>query len=128
MTPSEVGNQVRQEHQEEMRLNTVISKVLVVGLVTAMALLVVGVVLSIARPGVAVPDSTSFEDIPAQLAALEAAGFYQLGLLVLLATPFARVLALGIAFARRREWLFVAISVIVAGVLVVGALLGVSLG
>ena len=119
---------VRGEHREEMRLNTAISRVLVVGLLTAVALLVAGAILTIARPGVAVPHATAIRSIPAELAAGRPGGFLQLGLLVLLATPFARVLALGIAFARKRWWLFAGISAVVASLLIVGAVLGLSLG
>jgi uncharacterized membrane protein len=128
MNPSEGTHQVREEHRDEMRLNTLISRVLIVGLLTAIGLLVVGVILTIARPGVPVPRTSSIQDIPAQLAALEPAGFYQLGLLVLLATPFARVVALGVAYARRRQWLFTALSLVVIVMLVLSLILGLSLG
>lgn len=119
---------VRGEHREEMRLNTVISRVLIVGLLAAVALLVAGAILTVARPGLAVPHATAIRGIPAELAAGRPGGFLQLGLLVLLATPFARVLALGIAFARRRWWLFAGISAVVAALLIVGAVIGLSLG
>lgn len=128
MSASEAARHVRGEHREEMRLNSVISRVLVVGLLTAIALLLIGVVLTIARPEVAIPHATSIKDIPGQLAALEPGGFYQLGLLVLLATPFARVVALGIAYTQRRQWLFAGISFLVMAMLILGAVLGLSLG
>jgi uncharacterized membrane protein len=127
MTPAG-SHQVRAVDRDEMRLNSTISKVLVTGLLLAMALLAVGVVLTVARPGVAVPHATSIKDIPEQLAALEPGGFYQLGLLVLIATPFARVVALGIAFSLRRQWLFAGISFFVMALLILGAVLGLSLG
>ena len=120
--------QVREQYREETRLNITISRVLVVGLLTAVALLVVGVIITIARPGVAVPHVTAVQDIPGELGRLQPGGFFELGLLVLLATPFARVLVLCIAFARRRWWLFAGISALVAALLVAGAVLGVSLG
>lgn len=120
--------QSRDDHREEMRLNTTISRVLVVGLVTAVALLVVGAVLTLVRPDAVPIRATSLGGMADQLAAGEASGFLQLGLVVLLLTPFARVLALGVAFAGRRQWLFVGISAIVAGFLVVGAVLGMTLG
>jgi uncharacterized membrane protein len=119
---------VGREHREEMRLNSLISRVLIVGLLISMALLVVGVILTIARPHVPVPHQTSLRGIPAQLAGLDPGGFYELGLLVLLATPFARVVALGIAFAHRRQWLFAGISFTVMVLLMVGAVLGITLG
>jgi uncharacterized membrane protein len=127
MTPPD-SPEPRYQDQEEMRLNSLISRVLIIGLLAAMALLVVGVILAIVRREVAVPNLTSFRDVPAQLAALEPGGFFQLGILVLLATPFARVIALAIAFSARRQWLFVGISVIVAVMLVLGAMLGLTLG
>ena len=119
---------VRDDHRAEMRLNSVISKVLVIGLLAAVALLVIGVILTLARPGVGPVHVTSIKDLPKQLAAGEPGGFFQLGLLVLLLTPFARVVALGIAFAGRRQWRFTGISVLVAALLIVGAVLGMSLG
>jgi uncharacterized membrane protein len=128
MTPSADIPGVRDEHRDEMRLNSAISRVLIVGLLTALALLAVGVVLTIARPHVPIPHSTSIRSVPSQLAALAPGGFYELGLLVLIATPFARVVALLIAFARRRQWLFAGISFLVMVMLIVGAVLGFSLG
>ncbi len=121
-------HKVRADHREEMRLNSAISKVLVIGLLAAVSLLVIGVILTLARPGVAAVHITSITDIPKELAAGEPGGFLQLGLLVLLLTPFARVVALGIAFAGRRQWLFTGISVFVASLLIVGTALGMSLG
>ena len=131
MSAPDATPQVREKHREETRLNITISRVLTVGLLAAVALLVVGVILALARPGVAVPHVTTVQDVPGELARLsrlQPGGFFELGLLVLLFTPFARVLALGIAFARRRWWLFAGISTVVAALLIVGAVLGVSLG
>ena len=126
--PAVEGQGVRDDHQAEMRLNADISRVLVVGLLAAVALLVVGAVLSAVQPGKAVIHASTVTKIPGQIAAGEASGFLQLGLIVLLLTPFARVLALGAVFAGRRQWLFVGISAIVAALLIVGASLGMSLG
>ena len=128
MSAPDATPQVREKHREETRLNITISRVLTVGLLTAVGPLIVGVVLTLARPGVPVPHVTAVQDIPGELSRLQPGGFFELGLLVLLFTPFARVLALGIAFARRRWWLFAGISTVVAALLIVGAVLGVSLG
>jgi uncharacterized membrane protein len=125
---AQTDSRVREEHRQELRLNSAIARVLIVGLLIAIALLVIGVILTIARPHVPVPHHTSVKDIPGQLARLEPGGFYQLGLLVLLATPFARVVALGIAFTARRQWLFAGISFAVMLMLMLGAGLGLSLG
>lgn len=129
MTPTGAtpNSPVRDDHRDEMRLNSVISKVLVVGLLTAVFLLVVGAILAIAHPGSASVHISSLTDIPQQLVEGEPAGFLQLGLLVLLLTPFVRVLALGVLFATRRQWLFTGISIVVAALLAVGVALGMSL-
>ncbi len=122
------SHEVREEHRAETRLNTVISRVLVVGLLAAVALLVVGAILTLVRPGAPVVHATLVSSVPRGLAAGQPGAFFQLGLIVLLATPFARVIALGIAFAGRRQWLFTTISAIVAALLITGAVLGLSLG
>ena len=41
---------------------------------------------------------------------LRAAGFYSLGLLALILTPFIRVLGSIVAFAAARDWRFVAVT------------------
>ena len=128
MNASDVTHQVRDEHRDETRLNRAISRVLIVGLLSAVTLLVIGAILTLARPSVAVPHMTSVRGIPGALVGLQPGGFFELGLLVLLATPFARVLALGIAFVRRRWWRFASISAVVAALLIVGAVLGLTLG
>ena len=89
----------------------------------AVLLLLVGVVLTVARPGVPLW-AGSITEMPRALAALEPGGFFDLGLLVLLATPAARVVALLIAFARRRLWVFSGVSLVVLIVLVLSAFLG----
>ena len=46
------------------------------------------------------------------------------GFLLLIATPVLRVVACGIAFARRRDWLYVAVSLIVLSFLSYSLLVG----
>jgi uncharacterized membrane protein len=81
-------------------------------------------VVMLVRPDLPLPHEASIADMPRALAAIEPGGFFELGLLVLVATPVARVVALGVGFARRREWLFVSFSAVVLTVLVLGAILG----
>ncbi len=120
------GPTVEAHHRHETRLNITISRVLVVGLLAAIFLLVVGVVLTLVHTGVPVPRKTSIQGIPRALRALEPGGFFQLGLLVLLATPAARVAALFFAYLRRRQWLFSGISFFVFAILVLSAFLGLT--
>jgi uncharacterized membrane protein len=102
-------------------LNHAIAKVLRVGLFVSVGILLVGVVLTFARPGLSAVHVASIGSIPAEVGALHAGGFFTLGLLVLLATPIVRVAALLIGYLQKRMWLFFACS------LVVLALLGLSL-
>jgi uncharacterized membrane protein len=106
------------------KLNVIISRVLLAGLLTAITLLVIGVVLVLARPSLPLLHGTSIADIPSAVAALEPGGFFDLGLLALVAAPVAGVIALGIGFARRRAWVFCGLSVFVLGILALSAFLG----
>ena len=49
-------------------------------------------------------------------------GLIQLGLLILIATPIARVAISAVAFARRRDWLYTAFAAIVLAALLFGLL------
>jgi uncharacterized membrane protein len=102
----------------------VVSRVLLTGLGLAVGLLLVGVVLSAAGGGASVPHETSITGLPRALRALRPVGFFDLGLIVLLATPVARVVALLVAFSRRRLWIFAGICIVVMAVLALSAFLG----
>jgi hypothetical protein len=51
-------------------------------------------------------------------------GFMAAGVLVLVATPFLRILALVVGFALDRDWRFVAVAVTVGAILALGIALG----
>ena len=113
-----------EDPRRKARLNLTIARVLAVGLLAAIALLVVGGILALTGRDPSPPSETSIGDIPRAVAALEPGGFFDLGLLVLLATPVARVIALGVGFARRRSWVFCGLSVFVLAILALSAFLG----
>jgi uncharacterized membrane protein len=56
--------------------------------------------------------------------ALSGRGLIQLGLLVLIATPVARVVFSAFAFSRQRDWTYVAITLLVLGVLLYSLIWG----
>ncbi len=105
-------------------LNLIISRVLLGGLALSVVLLLTGVVMVVAGRGPSPAGSTSVADIPRAIAALEPGGFLDLGLVVLLATPVARVIALAVGFARRKAWGFCAMSALVLAMLALSAYLG----
>jgi len=53
---------------------------------------------------------------------LDSRAIIQFGILLLVATPIARVLFSVAAFARQRDWLYVAVTVVVLGVLLANLL------
>ena len=67
-------------------------------------------------------EPSDFRSVPGILrsaAALTGRGIIQLGLLLLIATPIARVVFSIIAFGRRRDWMYVCISAAVFVLLMV---------
>lgn len=115
---------VRRVHERRKGINLTAAHVLTAGLLLAVALLVTGIGLHLAGFAPKSGSPVSVMDMPRALAALEPSGFYSLGLIVLLATPIARVVALTVGFARRRSWVFCALSALVFAVLVLTACLG----
>jgi len=88
----------------------------------AVALLAVGVALMLAS-GISPLDSAPPFDlaaIPADIAALQPAGFLWLGLLVVLVAPVARVVVAGIGYGLDREWVMVLVAIAILAVIAVG--------
>ena len=110
------------------KLNHVVSLLLIVGLTVALVLLASGAVLAAAGFGGSLPHSTSVTYIPGGIAAFEPGALLELGLLILISTPAVRVVALFVAFLRRREWLFAGVSGIVLLVLASSAYFGLVAG
>lgn len=109
---------------EAGRLSLAVSWVLAGGLAMAVVLLLIGAGLAAAGRADSPSSEWSFLDIPRALSAFEPSGFLYLGILVLLLTPVARVVALAVGFARRRSWRFLALSAFVLALLALSAYLG----
>ena len=105
-------------------IDIVVHHTLVAGVVTGLALLLVGLALTVAgRGGLAVASLKAPAAVRAAVH-LRAAGFYSLGLLALILTPFVRVLGSIVAFAAAREWRFVAVTSAVLLVMLVSIAIG----
>jgi uncharacterized membrane protein len=98
------------------------------GVLLAAAVVLFGGVLYLVRHGDApAPDHRVFRGVPAQMRSPEgildqvlefqSEGIIQLGVLLLIATPVARVVFSVIAFARQRDHTYVVITLIVLAVL-----------
>ena len=91
------------------------------------AVVLFGAVVYLARHGHEVPNYTMFHGEPENLTSMSAIvhgalgmsgrAIIQLGLLLLIATPVARVLFSAIAFALERDYLYVFITLIVLAIL-----------
>ncbi len=105
-----------------------IARLLTGGTYLSIGLMAVGVVLMLANGSSPLDDAQSFDParIPADIVALQPAGFLWLGLLVILATPLARVAASGIGFAAGGERRMALIAVAILAVIAVGVVVGVA--
>jgi uncharacterized membrane protein len=117
----------------EEQLDRTIGVVLRVGVMTAASVVLGGGVWYLARFGMEIPDYRAFHGEPQDLRsvagvwkgvmAIQPRSVIQLGLLLLVATPIARVGLSVFAFAAQRDRTYVAITLIVLAVLV-GSLTG----
>ncbi len=125
---SRAGNDTRMD----TRMDTQMGRLLQVGVLLASAtVLVGGASLLFAHAG-AHTDFRTFRGEPASLRHLrplaaaiahgEPAAIIQLGVLLLIATPVARVAFAAMSFLRERDWLYVAVSLTVLVVLLLGVL------
>lgn len=121
-------NGAERTESREVGANILIARLLRTGILVAVAMLLVGVILGAAERGTPVPDRASIADMPRAVWHLEAGGFFSLGLLVLIITPAARVLALGLVFVRQRLWLLAGFSLLVLAVLALSGVLGLRAG
>jgi uncharacterized membrane protein len=122
-----MANQIRQPLSDHA-VEQVVGNLLRAGVLLAAAITAIGGALYLAQFGGAPADRHVFVGEPADLRsvrgivagalALRALSLIQLGLLVLIATPIARVAFALLAFARQRDVTYVAISAFVLAVLI----------
>lgn len=110
------------------QFDTILARVLQIGVVLAAAIVAFGGAVFLWRHAGENPayhvfrgepsDFRSVRGIVAEARSLSGRGLVQLGLLVLIATPVARVVFSVIGFARQRDWLYVAITLVVLSLLI----------
>lgn len=111
----------------DQRVEVIIGNLLRAGVVVAAAVVLVGAAVYLVRHGSAAPHYAVFQGEPTDLrtpsgviadaVAMRGRGIIQLGLLLLLATPVARVAFSVFAFAMERDVLYVVVTLIVLAVL-----------
>jgi uncharacterized membrane protein len=112
----------------EKQFDTMLGNVLRAGVLMSAALVAWGGVVYLSDPAALTPDYHVFRGEPANLRsvsgilsdakALDGRGLIQFGVLVLIATPIARVVFSVIGFAMQRDWLYVGVTVVVLTLLV----------
>ncbi len=116
------------------KIETIMGNLLRAGVIIAASVVLFGGVLLLLRHGTAQPayhvflgepaDLRSVRGVIADAFAFQARGIIQLGLLLLIATPIARVTFSVYAFARQRDRLYVVVTLIVLSALLYGLMGG----
>jgi uncharacterized membrane protein len=117
----------RNDKFDDVRVEGIIGSLLRGGVVTAAIVVLAGGILYLAHFGMTRPDFGAFRGEPAHLRNIDgilsaanhgdSRGLIQLGLLLLIATPVARVAFSVYAFARERELKYVLFALVVFGLL-----------
>jgi uncharacterized membrane protein len=119
---------VANREQLDKRAEEFIGNLLRAGVILAAAVVFFGGILYLVRHGSAPPHYRAFTGEPSELrhipgilrdaVAFRASAIIQLGLLILIATPVARVAFSVWAFAQERDWMYVVFTLIVLSLLV----------
>ena len=114
----------------EGQMETILGRLLQAGVSLAAILVLCGGAVYLNRHGKELPDYHKFHGEAANLrtvgsvlaaaASLQGQGIIQLGLLVLIATPVARVIFSVYGFARQRDWIYLVVTLIVLSLLLYG--------
>jgi uncharacterized membrane protein len=117
-----------QQSAGDEQFEQVLATLLIGGVIAAAVVVLAGGIVYLARHGAEIPDYKHFQSgssdyrtvhgIVKRILAGRGRGLIQLGMLMLIATPVARVALSLIAFLRRRDFLYGAFTLIVLGVLV----------
>ena len=115
------------ESWDDQRIEIIIGTLLRTGVILAAAVVLVGGVLYLARHGHEIPDYRTFHGEPESMKSpkdivhgafgMSARAIIQMGLLLLIATPVARVAFSAVAFAIEHDYMYVVITLIVLAIL-----------
>jgi uncharacterized membrane protein len=118
----------------EEKIEQRVGNLLRIGVLLAASIALLGGIAYLAEHGGSRPDYSTFRGEPSSLhtlhgifagaLSLQTPAIVQFGIILLIATPIARVLLTLLAFALRRDWMYVVISGIVLGVLGYSLLVG----
>jgi uncharacterized membrane protein len=111
----------------DRRAEAIIGILLRSGVTIAAIMVFAGAIPFLMQHGSAIPNYKTFTGEPSELRsvsgilkaslAFDPAGIIQLGILLLIATPVARVAFSVFAFAEERDWMYVIVTLVVLGLL-----------
>lgn len=112
----------------EQRMDQIIGRLLQAGVILAAVFVLAGGAVFLSRHATPVTNYQVFSGEPAQFrtlagifheaVALHGRGLIQFGLLILIATPIARVIFSVFAFLYQRDWTYVVVTLIVLAILI----------
>ena len=115
------------DSRDDEAFEALLGHVLRAGVVLAATVVAAGALILLARHGGESPSYSTFRGEPGQLRSipgivaeartLSGRGVIQLGLLLLIATPIARVFFALVGFGRQKDWMYVGISAVVLALL-----------
>ena len=112
----------------DQRLEQLIGYLLITGVLLSALIVLIGGIIYLTRHGSEAPNYHTFQGEPEGLRTVRGLfssdslhhgrGLMQLGLVLLVLTPIARVAFAFVGFCKERDWMYAGISAIVLGVLV----------
>ena len=129
MTPPHPGDSTRRSLSGSRprpveAINRLVHRVLMTGLAISATLLVAGLVVWAARGGLLPRSVTGPVQALRDIGGLRPVGFFSLGLLALILTPFARVAGSVVIFLREHDRRYATITAAVLAIMVASILLG----
>ena len=126
------ASDTRASADHPLAIEKAVSLALRIGVILSASIICLGLLLLVlkgsvtneARIDATIPYPRNPGALLAGLLALDPASVISLGLVALIATPFARVAVSIVAFARERDWRYVAVTAIVLAILVAGIVMG----
>jgi uncharacterized membrane protein len=109
---------------ETSTVNHLVFRVLSIGLVVSATLLVAGLIVWLARGGTLPPSVTGPVQAVRDIATLQPNGFFSLGLLTLILTPFVRVAGSTVVFVRAHDRRYALVTTTVLAIMVASLWLG----
>ena len=115
----------RRDLQARTRLvNVTVQRVLVAGLAVAAVLILAGLVAALVAHHVVPHDVLKVAPALRRAVRMQGDGLLTLGLLMLILTPFLRVVGTALVFVWERDWRYVSITLLVLAVMIASLFLG----